>query len=116
MSRRIVCTLALVLSMLATLVPGVASVSAQLGQRDGTYVDPGFGWGLSWDPDAYEAEEIVSDDDVGYGVTLTAPGIFAQIWSGAFSSTRNCLNTLTDNLETLDGVTNFEEADDLDPL
>lgn len=116
MSRRIACTLALVLSMIAMLLPGVARVSAQVDPREGVYVDPTYGWGVMWDPDSYEAEEIATNDGDVYGVSLSAQGVFAQLWSGDFTSTRNCLNTLTDSLESDDGVSNFEEAGDLDPL
>ena len=114
MSRRIVLTLALVLSMVATLLPGVASVSAQTDLADGVYIDPGFGFGVSWDPDAFEGTEILGDDDEPFGVTLTATGVFAQIYAAEFASPRACLNGLLDEFEAIEGVSRFVEADELD--
>lgn len=119
MSRRILGTLALVVSILATFVTGMAGVSAQsedTGLGEGVYLDPGFGFSVSWDPDSYDAEEIVSDEDVVFGVSLSGDGIFGEIFAGGYSSTRNCLTTLTENLEGIDGVSGFAEADDLDLL
>ena len=112
MSRRILCSLALVLSMFAALIPGVAGVSAQTDLAEGTYVDPNFAFSVTWDPDVFEGEEIVGDEDP-FGVTLTATDVFGQIWAGGYSSPRNCVNSLTGDFADIEGVSNFEESSEL---
>ena len=52
-----------------------------------------------------------ASDRMASGVTLTATGVFGQIYAAGYASTRACLNALTGDFEEIDGVSRFVEAD-----
>jgi hypothetical protein len=84
------------------------------GISGNTYIDPTYFYSVAWDEDLYEAEEISDDDAVPYGVTLSNDAVLWTIFSGMYPTRRACVNGEADAIEAINGVTDFEEADDLE--
>ena len=80
MGRRIVLTVALLLSICAgALSPATGALAqrADTGLQGNTYVDPVYGFTVEWDQDTLDAEEMLGDDDTPYGVYLTSDELLA---------------------------------------
>jgi hypothetical protein len=105
---------ALLAGVVANVAFGAGSTSAQADLDAGRYVDPVYLFAFEWDPALYEAEELVGEDDVPYGVNLSNELEYGGMSAGGYSSTRTCMRERADLFEALDGVSDFEEADDLD--
>lgn len=84
------------------------------GLSGNRYIDPVFLFSVTWDADIYEAEEIRGEEAVPYGVSLTSDSVLGSIFGSPYATQRACINGEADSFETIDGVTDVAEADDLD--
>ncbi|HEX3302125.1 MAG TPA: hypothetical protein VHR64_04535, partial [Thermomicrobiales bacterium] len=117
MGRRVFFSLALLVSTFAGLLSPLAAGAAQRaasGLSDNQYVDPTYSFGVTWDADLYEAEELLDSNDDPYGVSLSGDALFAYAFAGEYTSLRACVRDEADAIGGLDSVTSFDEATDLD--
>jgi hypothetical protein len=117
MGRRVFFSLALLVSTFAGLLSPLAASAAQRtasGLSDNQYVDPTYSFGVTWDADLYEAEELLDSNDDPYGVSLSGDALFAYAFAGEYTSLRTCVRDEADAIGGLDSVTSFDEATDFD--
>ena len=117
MGRRVFFSLALLFSTFAGLISPMAAGAAQRssgGLSGNEYIDPTYSFGVTWDADLYEAEELLDSDDAPYGVSLSGDSLYAYIFASSYASQRACIRGEADAFGGLDSVTSFDEATDLD--
>ena len=88
------------------------SSNAELDQ--GSYVDSLYFFSVTWDPAIYESTLLQDEGGNSYGVRLENDLEYGSIAAGGYSTPRRCLTERSDEFELIEGVTNFEEVEDLD--
>lgn len=90
------------------------AASAQDGLDGETYVDESFGFTVTWPEDTYDPEVGTFDDGTPFGVYLRFDGGFGLVAGFQYDSLRACINDPAASLEALDGISDFEETDEIE--
>ncbi|MDQ2681908.1 MAG: hypothetical protein M3Y37_00130, partial [Chloroflexota bacterium] len=84
------------------------------GLGDGIYEDPSWGFSVSWRASQYAPREMLNDDDEPIGVSLSTGGGVGSVSWGEYASADECVQAQVDDYGANDGVTEYEETDELE--